>query len=138
MKNKNLIITILLVIIVSGGSFFAGMKYQQSRRSAAGRQFGAGQLGIRTGLTNRQNFRPVNGEIISSDDKSITVKLTDGSSKIVLFNDKTTINKATDATKDDLKVGGKVMATGQENPDGSISAQTIQINPIFRNGQVQP
>ena len=134
MKNNNIIITILVAVIVGGVGFFGGMKYQQSKRSPAGRQFAGMQNGRASQTGNRQNFRPVNGEIISSDDKSITVKLPDGSSKIVLINDKTTINKATDATKDDLKVGEKVMATGQENSDGSVTAQTIQLNPIFRGG----
>lgn len=139
MKNKNLIITILLVIIVGAAAFFAGMKYQQSRRPSFNRQFGQGignGPGGAAGQMNRQNYRPVNGEIISADDKSITVKLTDGSSKIVLLNDKTTINKAAEATKEDLKVGEKVMAMGQENTDGSITAQSIQLNPIFRGGPI--
>jgi len=142
MKNKNLMITILLLVVVGGGAFFAGMKYQQSKRSNFNRQFGNMQNDRNGQAGNRQNFRPINGEIISADDKSITVKMTDGSSKIVLLNDKTTINKAADATKEDLKVGEKVMAMGQENSDGSITAQTIQLNPIFRGGpiptQVQP
>ena len=78
------------------------------------------------------NFRPVNGEIISTDDKGVTVKLTDGSSKIVMISDTTSINNVTTATKKDLKVGEKVMVVGQTNSDGSVSAQNIQINPIVR------
>jgi hypothetical protein len=130
MKN-NLLIIAILVIVVGVGGFFAGMKYQQSKRPAFSRQFD-GQQGMRTGQGNRQGFRPVNGEIISNDDKSITVKLQDGSSKIVLISDKTSINKAADATKDDLKNGEKVMVFGQENSDGSVTAQNIQLNPILR------
>jgi flagellar basal body-associated protein FliL len=129
MKNKNLIITILLVVIVWAGAFYGGMKYQQRKRPSFNRQFGQS---IGQGQRNGQNFRPVNGEIISADDKSITVKMQDGSSKIVLLNDKTEINKASEATKEDLKTGEKVMAMGQENSDGSITAQSIQLNLIFR------
>ena len=138
MKNTT-IITVLLLIVVSGGAFFAGMKYQQSKQPAFTRQF-AGQQGARTGQGqfqgNRAGFRPVNGEIIASDDKSITVKLQDGSSKIVLLSDKTVINKAAQATKNDLKKGEKVAVFGQENSDGSVTAQNIQLNPVFR-GQTQ-
>jgi len=132
MKNKNIIITIVLLLLVGGGAFFGGMKYQQSREPAFFRQ-SAGRQGQRFGNGgNRTGFRPVNGEIISSDDKSITVKLPDGSSKIVLFSDKTEINKAAQATRDDLKVGETVAVFGQENSDGSVTAQTIQLNPVFR------
>ncbi len=135
--NKNVIMTIL-IIVVGAGAFFGGMKYQQSKVPSFGRQFN-GMQGGRNGQGQpsgiRQNFRPVNGEIISADDKSITVKLTDGSSKIVLLSDKTEINKAGEATKVDLKVGEKVAVFGQQNSDGSVSAQNIQLNPInqFRN-----
>lgn len=122
MKNKNLLITILLLVIVSGLAFVGGMTYQKSKLPAFNRQF-AGRAG----------FRPVNGEIISADGKSITVKLQDGSSKIILLSAKTEINKAAKATNEDLKVGEKVMVVGQENSDGSVTAQNIQLNPISRN-----
>lgn len=61
----------------------------------------------------------------------------DGSSKIVLFSDKTEINKAAEATKEDLKVGEKVAVFGTENSDGSVTAQNIQLNPQLR-GLGQP
>jgi len=128
--KKRAIITIILIVIFSAVGFFAGMKYQQSKQPAFLREFGRGQ-GVRTGQGNRQAFRPVNGEIISSDEKSITVKLQDGSSKIVLFSDKTEINKAASATKEDLKVGEKVAVFGSENSDGSVTAQNIQLNPTM-------
>jgi len=129
--NKNLIITLVLVVVAAGGGFFGGMKYQQSKQPAA-RQF----AGNRTGMVGRQGnaavFRPVSGDIINADDKSITVKLQDGSSKIVLFSDNMTINKADTASRGDLKVGEKVAVIGQQNSDGSVTAQSIQLNPVLR------
>jgi len=131
MKNIY-IVAAIIVVIVGAGAFFAGMKYQQSKQPAFLREF-AGRQGQGTGTGgNRVGFRPVNGEIISSDDKSITVKLQDDSSKIVLLSDNTEINKAAEATKEDLKVGEKVAVFGQENSDGTVTAQNIQLNPQFR------
>lgn len=131
--KKETLITILLIVIVGAATFFGGMKYQENKRPSflrqINRQLGQGQ---RVGI-NQMGFRPLNGEIISSDDKSITVKLPDNSSKIVLFSEKMTINKAADASKEDLKVAEKVAVFGIENSDGSITAQTIQLNPIQRN-----
>lgn len=136
MKTNDIILIIILVVVVGVVAFVGGVQFQKyQQRSGFARQFG-GQGGMRNGQgqsqPNRQGFRPVNGEIISSDDKSITVKLQDGSSKIVLVSDKTTINKAQEGTKDDLKTGEKVMVVGQENADGSVTAQNIQLNPIVR------
>jgi len=102
MKN-NYLITIILVLVFTGIGFYAGMRYQASKRpdfSQTGRLGRQGQLGNRTGA------RQVMGEILSKDDKSFTVKLTDGSSKIVFFSESTTINKSSQATKADLKTGG--------------------------------
>lgn len=135
MKN-NTIITIILVIVVGAAGFFAGTKYQQSQAGSA-RQFaqGTGGFGGRAGGTGgRTGMRPVNGQILSSDNKSITVKLQDGSSSIVLLTDKTTINKADQATVSDLTVGARVAVFGQTNADGSVTAQSVQLNPIMRGG----
>lgn len=136
MKNKNLIITILLLVITGGGMFFAGMKYQQSKRQAFPSRLNQGQ-GQRAVGTNRNGFQPINGEIIASDGKSITVKMADNSSKIVLITDNTIINKADTATKEELKTGEKVAVFGTQNSDGSVSAQNIQLNPIPRGSPTQ-
>lgn len=127
----------ILVVVFAGAGFYGGMKYQQSQRNNFAGQFGSGQ-GIRnnrTGVTgNRGGFRPVFGEIIAADDKSITVKLQDDSSKIILISKKTTINKAQTVTQSELKVGEKVSVFGSENTDGSVTAQNVQLNPMERIG----
>jgi hypothetical protein len=134
MKNT-IVISAVLVVIAGILGFFGGMKYQQSQRATFTGRFGQG-IGTQgaQGERNRTGFRPVNGEILSTDDKSMTVKLQDGSSRIVLFSDKTTISKAADATHADLTVNTRVAAFGIDNPDGSLTAQNIQINPIMRLG----
>lgn len=132
MKN-NYLVTIILVIVFAGAGFYGGMQYQKSQRVNFTRQ-----LGNRPGTikNNRGGFRPVLGEIISSDDKSITVKLQDDSSKIILINAKTVINKAQTVDKTELKVGEKVSVFGAENTDGSVTAQNVQLNPTQRIGVV--
>lgn len=134
MKN-NLFLAIIVAVIVGAVGFYAGMKYQQSKRPNFTGQFfnrqGNGQRNG-TGQNNRMGFRPVNGEIISADDKSITVKAQDGSSKIVFISDTTTVSKSSTGSKADLKVGETVGVFGIENTDGSVTAQSIQLNPILR------
>lgn len=143
MKNTKVILaaTVLLVVF-AGGGFYAGIKYQQSQRGQPNglsgnlfRRFG-GLDGSMGGAMNqrgvRMGFRPVVGEIINQDDKSITVELEDGGSKIVLVSESTSVNKASQGSKDDLKVGESVAVFGQENSDGSVTAQNIQLNPQAR------
>jgi hypothetical protein len=68
----------------------------------------------------------------------MTVKIADGSSKIVLLGASVTVSKTSDGSKDDLKTGAKVGVFGTDNSDGSVTAQNIQLNPTFRlNGQMQ-
>ena len=134
--NKQ-IITIIIAIAVGALSFFGGMKYQESK--SVNNRFGAnlqnmrGQQNGQTGQsqTRRGGFRPVMGEIINQDENSITVKLVDGSSKIVLLSEKTIYNKVETATKTDLKKGESVNVFGTENTNGSVTAQNIQLNPLL-------
>ena len=133
MKQNMIIIAVLVAVVALGAGFFGGMKYQQSKRPAFNRDLNNVQ-GARTGNgVDRMAFRPVTGEIISVDDKSITVKLNDGSSKFVLLTDNTQINKASEVKKEELKAGEKVSVFGTQNSDGSVTAQSVQLNPIFEN-----
>lgn len=131
MKN-NLIITIIIALAIGVAAFYGGMQYQARQRpSFANRQFMMGTNGqARVGSV--RGVRPVNGEIIGQDDKSITVKMQDGSTRIVILSDKTIINKTSESSKADLKTGLKIAAFGIENSDGSITADTVSLNPIFR------
>lgn len=135
-KMKNIyIIFALLLIVIGGGAFFAGMKYQQSQVSARGQY---GQLGSQRGqrqFTGRGNGIPVVGQIVNQDANSMTIKTQDGSSKIVLFSDNTTISKTDTASKSAIKTGDNIAVFGTSNSDGSVTAQNIQLNPMFRTGQ---
>ncbi|OGD10092.1 hypothetical protein A2397_04620 [Candidatus Amesbacteria bacterium RIFOXYB1_FULL_44_23] len=144
--SKNIIILVLAVIVTGAVGFFAGTKYQQSQ-AFSNRQFmmrpgGTFQTGgvVQSGQMGsgiRNGFRPVSGEIVSADEKSITVKLADGGSKIILLTDNTNINKAETATSADLKLGISVVVFGSVNPDGSVTAQNIQLNPVMIGQQVK-
>ena len=140
-KYTHIVVTVILVLVVGGIAFYAGTQFQQSKSTFAisgqpGQLQGRQGSGFRTGNAGfaggNSSFRPVMGEIISSDENGITVKLDDGSSKIVVVSDKTTINKSDTGTMADLKTGEKVAAFGSQNSDGSITAQNIQLNPVMR------
>ncbi len=140
--KKNLPVWVLLVTVVVFGvfAFFGGMKYSSSvsafdSQNGAARKFGAGgapnlaNRGMLAGAPNGGGL--INGDILAKDDKSVTVQMRDGSSKIVFFSDSTRIAKAVDGNVADLVIGKSVNITGTANSDGSISAQMIQLrSPI--------
>lgn len=142
--KKEIIVPVVIALLVAGvAGFFGGIKYQQMQRgnfrNGQGGNFmfndgpgGGGQRGGPNGQGGRgMGFRPTIGEIIASDDKSVTVKMDDGSSKIVLISDTTSINKSDSGSKEDLTTGTKVAVFGQDN-NGTVTAQNIQINPMMR------
>lgn len=133
MKNP-ILVGIVAAVVFAAAGFLGGMQYQKSQVSPMARQFAAGATGAgNRGLGGtRGGFSPVAGEIISADDKSISVKLQDGSSKIVILSDKTTINKTQPGAKTDLTSGVKVAVFGTTNTDGSVTATNVQINPAER------
>lgn len=132
------LVVLLITVGVGVAAFFGGMKYQESTFVSKRVGFngeGMRAVGMRSGTQQtRMGVRPINGEIVSIDEDSLTIKTQDGGSKIVLFSDKMTIHKAATAEKSDMKNGEKVMIIGTENADGSLSAQSIQLNPsLYQN-----
>ncbi len=133
------------VLVLIGASFIAGMKFDQHRAVLSGRGGLAGQFGDRQGRLmgggGQRSMRGaasggfVAGEVLSKDDKSITVKLPDGGSKIVFLSESTSILKSASGTSSDLIVGEQVLVTGKANQDGSVSAESVQLRsgmPMMR------
>ncbi len=118
-----------MAAVVGAGGFFAGMQYQKMQRQNMAGMGNRGQFGMRG-----RGMGATVGQIISQDDKSITVKMQDGSSKIILISGSTAINKAATGSKSDLQNGTTVAVFGMSNSDGSVTAQSVQINPMMRFG----
>ncbi len=154
---KKILPIIIAVIIVGGGSFYAGMKYGQSSSAKTGQggisqadfqnlrnlspeerqqrlqQLGANANGFQSGRGGDSGGGVANGEIIAKDDKSITVKIQGGGSKIVFFSQSTEISKSASGTANDLDTGKTITVRGTTNQDGSITAQSIQLRPAIQN-----
>ena len=148
-KNKTIIIAGAVCLAVALASFFGGMAYGQSRAAAAktangavSGQFGNGQRGpngaFRQGGNRGVGPGFVSGDILSKDAQSVTIKMRDGSTKIVLLAPSTQIGKMAAGTADDLVAGEAVTVNGTANPDGSVTAQSIQIRPAQPNEPAQP
>ncbi len=123
--NKFYIAGAIIAVILIGGAFYAGLKYGQAKRG------NFNFSGQNQGVSIRGNKQPgANaGEIIAKDDKSVTIKLINGGSKIIFFSDSAEVGKFVAGTTNDLEIGKTIMVQGQANQDGSITAQSIQIRP---------
>jgi hypothetical protein len=136
-KNKLVSALVVVAIVVGLGAFYGGYVYGQakavSQRQMTRGQFGqAGPDGQRVQGANRMQGGGAGfgtGEVISKDDKSVTIKLRDGGSKIVFISADTEVSKFTSGAIVDLEVGKTIMVNGKTNEDGSITAQTIQVRP---------
>lgn len=126
MKKNTKIIAGVVVVVLLGASFYGGTVYGKSGMRARG-QIGMGQfmggMGMRGGGMNG-GFTA--GQILSKDQTGITLKLQDGSTKIVLIGATTQVMKEASSTVDDLSEGEQVTVVGTQNGDGSITARTVQ------------
>lgn len=136
--KKATIIFAVVVIIVGVGSFYGGMSYASNNVrnafAARGGNLAMGQNGAQGG---RQGTRGAfgggggfnGGDVISKDDKSVTIKLQSGGSKIIFYSETTGVGKFINGTMNDIKIGETVSINGNANADGSVTATSIQVRP---------
>jgi hypothetical protein len=143
MNKRNIISFVIALFIVAGGAFYGGMVYGQNKNKKLGnlprgnfqnmtseqRQQAMQQFGNGAGRPEGVLGGIVGGEVINKDDKSITIKLRDGGSKIVFYSASTTVDKNVAGATTDLEVGKQVTINGSANSDGSITASNVQILP---------
>lgn len=132
-----LLVVLVTAVVAGGGAFYGGMQYQKTQAASARgagnfQNLSAEERQARFASSTRQggNGGAVAGEIIAKDAQSITVKMTDGGSKIVFFSTSTKIQKSAEGTGEDLKIGEQVFVNGSVNSDGSVSAESIQLRPV--------
>ena len=154
--NKLITSVLAVAVVVGGGAFYGGMQYAESNSqgsfssadfqnlSAEERQQRFQELGAnvggafsgdheggsfrgRFGGSSGSGARSLFGEIILQSEDTLTLKLSDGSTKIVFITSTTQIIKSVDGILGDLNEGEQVSINGEENPDGSYTAQSIQL-----------
>jgi len=135
MNKKIIPVAIIAIVLIGISSFYDGTIYQKKKmapqnfsREENGSGFQRKTSEQRIGQNNSGGAFE-NGEIISKDDKSITIKTREGSSKIIYFSNSTTIGKTVDGSVSDLNIGNQVMVNSKNDSSGVITAQNIQIRP---------
>lgn len=142
------IVGLVLVIAVGVGGFFLGMRYESAQAAAAaadraaflqqrlgaqgqgGGFFGGaagGNFGGGTG-PGAGNFGGARGTIKSVNGDTVIVNGPQGPVTVHLSAE-ARIFKSVEGSRDDLKTGESVTITGQRNPDGSINATAVILQP---------
>jgi len=70
------------------------------------------------------------GKVVSSDAKSITVKLAQGGSQTIYVTNSTVYNELAKVSAADASVGTTITASGTTADDGSVTATTIMIGSL--------
>ena len=136
-KTWHIAVVVVVVVAVAVGAFFGGratasggtptvqeaLKVLQSQAQ----QGNGNGFGFPGGNGTARGGGAVSGSIIAADATSITVKTSDGGTKIVLVSGSTTVAKTSEATQADLTVGQNVIVTGTTNSDGSVTATRVQV-----------
>ena len=129
-KNTKLVIGIVAgVIIFAGAAFYGGTAYAQGKFPTI--DFSQIMKGSRTARSSRRGSTggastSAIGKIISRNDTSITVQLSNGSSRTIFFSPETTVTKAAPSATDKLMTNESVIVSGVANEDGSLTAKSIQ------------
>jgi uncharacterized protein (UPF0333 family) len=141
-KNMMIVVAAILIVVAAAGGFFGGTMFQKNQTSTLG-AMGRGNFATRFGQNgqngqNAQAFRPVRGQVLSMGNNSLTVKMSDGSTKIVVLSASTSFVQSTKAVLSDIKTGDTINVVGTQNSDGSVTASDVQINPPAQGGFARP
>jgi hypothetical protein len=121
----HIIWAVIAVIALAGGIFYGknGTASTTASRAAAV----SSTRGNYAGRASGGGF--ISGQVISSDSSSVTISLAGGNSQVVFYASSTpiTVIKPTPVPASSLAPGTRVMITGTSNSDGSLTAQSIQI-----------
>jgi hypothetical protein len=134
------LIAIVGVIAFLGGVMFQRIHSNNSYSAGSNFRYGVGQRGFMRGWygmmgnqANRQGVSLgrgiVNGTISGINGNQITIKLPNGLARTIDLSSSTQYLQINPATQTTLIQGRNVTVTGQISQDGSVSAQTVSINP---------
>lgn len=128
--KKSILGAVVLAVLLMICCYYLGYQNGKSSVTPSGQFAGAGAK-----FARNNSVGMVNGSVLSMDNSSITVKMRDGSTKIVLYSPSTLVLKSTTGTTSDVSTGSQVMVQGKTNSDGSVTANTIQIRPDMSQTQ---
>jgi hypothetical protein len=141
-----IILGVVVLLLVAGGSFFGGTLYGKSQAQTA---FAARRPGGFTGANGTGQGQPganaraggqggIFGQIDSIGDGVLVIKDNNGKQTQVKVTDTTLIEKQAAVKLTDLTTGETVIVSGSTAADGSVTARSVQVAPAGRFGAGGP
>ena len=132
------IILTVLIIVAGAGGFFGGRQYEKSKLPAPFRNANFNARNVNGSIFGGRGFggqfgaggSATRGDVTSVSGNTVTVKLANGGSRIVILSSSTQVEKSATASVSDVTVGTTINAIGTANSDGSLTATTVQLNPL--------
>ena len=121
------VIWAIFVIIALAGGFFWGKATAPAHGAGSYAGAASGTRGFAGARGGAAGGGFVSGTITANDGTSLTVQLANGNSENVFYSSSTQVIKPSPASVTDLTSGTMVMIGGTTNPDGSVTAQSIQV-----------
>lgn len=116
--NKKTLSIIVVLLIIAGGAFYVGAKYEKSKLT---------KLGLLNKVEDICKAKDsIAGEIIAITDTVITIKTSDGNAQNVSISVSMKTGKKSATALAGLSVGQQVIVKGVKNTDGSFSAQSVK------------
>jgi len=137
-----IILGIVVLLLVAGGSFFGGTVYGKNQAQtalAARRPGGFGGANAQPGANGRTVGQGgLFGQIESIGEGVLVIKDNNGQQTQVKVTDTTLVEKQAAVMLTDLKTGENVIVSGSKGTDGVITARSVQVAPAGRFGAGQP
>lgn len=118
-EKKTLVIA-AIIIIGAAAVFYAGAKYEKHKLSALG------LLTSKSAAKKAAAGNSLKGIVTAIDAKSVTIKMTDGTTKNVPFTSSMTFGKNGTDSASVITVGEAVVIAGENNPDGTFAASNVR------------
>jgi len=117
--NKKTLVAVIVLLIIAGGAFFIGAKYEKSKLAKLGLlKSGKNEAVCKTNDS-------IAGEITVKTDTTVTIKTSDGNTQDISLASIKPSKKNTPMLAN-LAVGQQVIISGTKNADGSFLAQSIK------------
>lgn len=152
-RTVKIIIAIVVMLAVAGGSFYGGTLYGKNQAQASfvtargrGGAFPGGMGGVVIGgapagaqqQTDQFVGGALFGQIKEIGDDAMVIHDANGKPVQIKVTDTTLIEKQASVTLSDLAVGETVIVSGSRGEDGSITARSVQVAPAGRFGMTRP
>ncbi len=128
--------TAVILILIAGGAFWGGMKYEARVHSASalGGVVIPGLPQIPSNVTSQHTapkFGNAFGQVTAITASGVSVKSPDGKIQNVIFTASTSVQvtKVITESSSAIAVGDTILVSGPLSGDGAIKAQQIQVSP---------